>query len=279
MRRPAFYLACAVSAGAIACTGGQERAHSQSPTGQSGGDPVLAASRASDTEHVRGEGVPTPPDDTLGTRYGKHEGPRRTLPAPACRPNGFALCLIDTARTPLVFSGEADGGMPDMRVTKWLVFAAEQDSMQIFVVGAGERYLWMSPASAAGFVAEHAINDASWIRARFARAGTYVYSAEIAADSAIVYELRVAPVIATGASWPLGRSATLTIHAAGRAAIVPAAMVPRVEDDSAWVRFAVAPGVYRVLLVRDTNYVACTLPCRRPRHFAVHPLQTVTVSP
>jgi hypothetical protein len=240
-------------------------------------DPASIASRAADTQHVRGAGVATPPDDTLGTQYGKHRGPRRILPAPACRPTGFALCLIDTARTVLTYTGEGDGGLPDERVTNWLVFAADQDSLQVFIVGPVESYLWMAPPSAEGFIAESAINDASWIRARFAHAGTYVYSARIASDVIAPYELRVAPVVATGASWPTGRAATLTIQAMDSTAIVPAAMAAAVEADALWQHFAVPPATYRVLLVRDSVYVACALPCREPRRFVMHPSQTTTV--
>jgi hypothetical protein len=58
---------------------------------------------------VRGVGVPTPPDDTLGTRFGKHQGPNRILPPPGCRPLGIALCPIDTAGTAWTYTGEADG--------------------------------------------------------------------------------------------------------------------------------------------------------------------------
>ena len=241
-------------------------------------DPVSLAIRAADTQHVRGRGVATFPDDTLGTKYGKHWGPARILQAPECRPSGFALCLTDTARALLRYTGEADGGMPDMRVTEWLVFAAERDSMQIFIGGAGEAYLWMSPPGAEGFIAEHAINDASWIRARFAHAGTYVYSAQIVSDSVVPYELRVAPVIATGASWPIGKSATLTVQSTDSVAIAPSSLAPPGSVDSAWRRFAVAPKEYRVLLVRDTTYILCDLPCRQPRRFRLRPMEKVTVT-
>ena len=255
---------------AIACGGDRAAGSSK--------DHLFLASRAADTEHVRGPGVPNDPDDTLGTMYGAHEGPKRILEAPACRPQGFALCLVDTARTRVTCCDPGvEGGMPDMRATEWLVFAAARDSMQIFIANAGESYLTMSPASATGFAKEHAINDASWIRARFGHRGSYVYSAEIVADSAVDYQLRVAPVIATGASWPTGRSATVTTR--DSVAIAPAAMAPAVGSDSEWRLFAVPPNVYRVLLVRDTNYVACALPCRSARTFVLHPSHSVTIGP
>lgn len=244
-----------------------------------GADLIAIASRAADTEVIRGRGVPTAPDDTIGTRYGKHWGPARIIPPPDCLPGGFALCIADTARTAVTYHDLADGGMPDERVTEWLIFAAERDSMQIFIAGQRYSYLWMSPASATGFVAEHAINDASWIRARFARGGTYVYSVRIDSDSIVSYELRVVPVVATGASWPIGKSATLTIDAdsSSRVAIAPAALTRTIKSDSDWHRYAVAPGVYRTLLVRDTLYVACRIPCRRPQRFTMRPGQSVAV--
>lgn len=274
------HLACVVLIAATSACADERTDERRTTSGtQPNGSPVVLASRAADTQHVQGQGIPTPPDDTLGTRYGKHEGPSRELTAPDCRPAGFALCLIDTARTAVSHADEPEGGILDERVTDWLVFAAARDSMQLFVAGPLERYLWMAPASAHGFVAEHAINDASWIRARFGHDGAYVFSARIASDTALSYELRVAPVIATGATWPTGRSATLQVRAAGRVAIVPAAMASGVESDSAWQRFSVAPGEYRALLVRDTLYVACALPCRHPRRFTMHPAQRVTVAP
>ena len=254
----------------------------------SGGSPsTRAAARVgqsafvADTEVIRGPGVPTAPDDTLGTRYGKHEGPRRILPAPECLPNGFALCVKDTARTIRTDSGVVEGGFNDERVTEWLIFAAERDSLQVFIAGPAESYLWMSPPSAAGFVAEHAINDASWIRARFAHTGTYVFSARITSEDAIAYELRVAPVLTIGASHPTGQSATVTIvgESSARVAIAPAAMARAIPSDSAWQRFAVRPGEYRVLLVRDSSYVVCRLPCRDTRQLSLFPSQSATVRP
>lgn len=251
---------------------------SQAPDSGSASEPVIVVSEAADTQHVHGTGVPTAPDDTLGTQYGKHWGPARMLPAPRCRPHGFAICLIDTART--VRSGVVEGGgFPDQRVTEWLVFAADHDSLQVFIVPDSASYLWMLPASAEGFRAEHAINDASWIRARFPHAGTYVYSAHTTSDTAIRYELRIAPVVATGATWPTGGAATLTVDGADSAAIVPAAMAHDIDAEPTWRWFAVPPGTYRVLLVRDSVYVTCALPCRTPRRIVLRPSQAIVVRP
>jgi hypothetical protein len=147
----------------------------------------------------------------------------------------------------MTYSGQGDGGVPDERITDWLVFAA--------------------------------INDASWIRARLPHAGTYVYSARIDSDTAISYELHVAPVIATGASWPTGSAATVIIRGSLRTAILPAAMSGAVQSDSAWQQFAVSPGTYRALLVRDSVYVACALPCRQPRRLVLRPAQVATIDP
>lgn len=249
------------------------------PAAASNADPILIARSAADTQHIQGRGVPTAPDDTLGTRYGKHWGPARGVAAPQCRPAGFAICLADTAQTVLTYDGDYDGGVPDERITNWLVFAADQDSMQVFVTGQYGASLWMSPASAEGFAVESAGSDASWIRARFGHAGTYIFSARIASETPIAYELRVAPVIATGASWPTGQSAMLTIRADTNVAILPAAMAGRVDSDSAWSRFAVRPSEYRALLVRDSVYVACTLPCREPQRFTIHPGESRVINP
>jgi hypothetical protein len=246
------------------------------------GDGTPPAAFVGDTDVIRGPGMPTAPDDTLGTRYGKHEGPRRILPAPECLPMGFALCVKDTARTVHTDAGlGVEGGFPDERVTQWLIFAAARDSLQVFIVGPQMSYLWMSPPSAAGFVAEQAISDASWIRARFGHAGTYVFSVTITSDTAIVYDLRVARVLTTGASHPTGGSATVTIEgdSSANVAIAPAAMAGAIGSDSAWKQFAVPPGTYRVLLVRDTAYVACQIPCRNLRPLSLFPNKSATVRP
>jgi hypothetical protein len=122
-----------------------------------------------------------------------------------------------------------------------------------------------------------AVNDASWIRARFAHAGAYVYSARIASDTPVSYELRIAPVIATGDSWPTGQAATQNSQATDSTAIVRAALAATVDADSLWHRFAVPPATHRVLLVRDAACVACTLPCRAPQRCVLHPSQLTTV--
>jgi hypothetical protein len=236
---------------------------------------ALAAANAADTDVVRGAGVPTDRDDTLGTRYGKHEAPR-DVAAPDCRPDGIALCVTDTATT--VRSVECC--MADQRETRWLVFAAAGDSMQLFLYPDGS-YLDMDPPSAEKYAAEHSKGvDASWIRPRFAHAGAYVFTLGIESDDPVEYELRVAPVIARGASRPIGKSATLTITGkpSSKVAIAPASMVGS-SDSAAFRPFAVTAGAYRVLLVRDTAYWGCKLPCSAPRRFTMRPGKAVTFTP
>jgi hypothetical protein len=245
------------------------------------GTPFQVISQAPDTVVVRSPGVATDIDDTLGTQYGKHEAPR-SVKAPECLPTGLALCIADTARTfQSANVAEGDGGGPDERLARWLVFAAAPDSMQVFVVVSSyDSYLAMTPRSSAGFFTETTRGaDASWIRARFPHAGGYVFTVSISADSAAPYELRVAPVVATGASRPIGTAATLTIVADSsvRVAIVPLSMA-RTLDASAIERFGIRPGTYRTLLVRDTSYVACRLPCRERRPFTMRAGQAVTLS-
>jgi len=232
--------------------------------------------RAADTELVRGQGLPADADDTAHTRYGKHETPRR-IASPSCRPNGIALCLVDTART--LYS--VDCCMADSRQTHWLVFAAAQDSFQLFLDPSQDAYLTMQPRNAAGAGAETSLGvDASWLRARFPVSGTYVFTTSIETEMEKPYELRVASVLATGASQPTGYGATLTVAGPRNSwiAIAPRAMMP--QGDSATLRrFAVRPGRYRVLLVRDTAYVACRLPCVSRESFTLKPGQSATTSP
>src|SRR3954469_10302819 len=116
-----------------------------------------------DTAVVRNAGVASDPDDTAATHYNRHETPRR-LGSPACRPQGPALCLRDTATT--VYS--VNCCIADERRTSWLVFAAAGDSMQLFLDPPRDAYLAMAPANAAGASKETALSvDASWLRARF----------------------------------------------------------------------------------------------------------------
>jgi len=229
----------------------------------------------SDTTVVRGPGVPTDPDDTLGTRYGKHEAPR-AVQAPECLPHGIAQCITDTATT--VRSVECC--MNDQRETRWLVFAAAGDSMQLFLYPDGS-YLDMEPPSAGRFMAEHSHGaDATWIRPRFGHSGTYVFTVGIESDDPVEYDLRVVPVIARGASRPTGRSATLTINGkpSSKVVIAPASMAASL-DSSALRAFAVSAGSYRVLLVRDTAYYGCRLPCSTRRRLSIRPGTAVTFTP
>ena len=232
----------------------------------------VVISPAADSDVVRTIGVPTDSDDTMATSYGKHETPRR-LSAPDCLPSGIALCIADTAQTRVEGVTAAD-----TRETQWLVFAAANDSMQIFVAHPSA-YIWMTPRSAAGFVAETSGRvDASWIRPRFPSSGTYVFTASIESDSSVAYEFRVAPVVARAASRPIGVAATLQLagDSSMRVVVAPASMVasvpaPRLEH------FAVRPGRYRVLLVRDTTYVTCLLPCADRGTFVMHAGQRVAL--
>jgi len=235
-----------------------------------------AQSRAvADTEIVRGAGVPTDADDTAATRYGKHETPRG-VPTPACRPRGVALCLADTARRVYAVNCCA----PDERQTDWLVFAAARDSIQFFLRPSMGGYLRMSPASASGASAETSrAVDASWLRARFPALGSYVFTAAFESEMVIPYELRVAPVITTGASQPIGAAASLTLRAKRRTliAVAPHSMISR--DAAEMKSFAVKPGTYRVLLVRDTLYTACALPCVHLTIFTLKAGEAVAVAP
>lgn len=239
--------------------------------------PIAVCHGQGDSRIVRSAGVPSDPDDTARTRYGKHETPRRVA-SPECRPSGIALCLSDTAET--LFS--VDCCIEDQRQSKWLVFAARDDSLQLFVETASNAFLTMSPPNAAGAVAEGSGNvDATWLRARFPASGTYVYTASIETNNNAPYELRMAPVIATTASLPTGTAATLTLIGPRRShiAVAPHAMMPAVDDTASLRRFAVRPGRYRVLLVRDSLYEACRLPCRHLETFTLGAGQSVTLSP
>jgi hypothetical protein len=187
------------------------------------------------------------------------------------------LCVRDTATA--IYSVACC--IADQRQTDWIVFAAARDSMQLFLEASRDAYLTMDPPNAAGASAETSLRvDASWLRARFPTAGTYVFTAKIESDSAAPYELRLASVITTGASQPTGAAATLHVTGAkdARIAIAPRSLMPDTTL-SALRRFAVKPGTYRVLLVRDTTYIACPLPCTRRLSFTLSADRTASITP
>ncbi len=170
--------------------------------------------------------------------------------------------------------------MNDQRETRWLVFAAAGDSMQLFLYPDGS-YLDMEPPSAEKFIAEHSHGaDATWIRPRFGHSGAYVFTVGIESDDPVEYDLRVVPVIARGASKPIGASATLKItgRPSSKVAIAPASMAASL-DRTALRAFAVPAGTYRVLLVRDSAYLGCRIPCSAPRRFSIQPGTAVTFTP
>ena len=269
-----FLIALIVTACLEACGTSHDHVQPQGhATADSGSRAVTSV--VADTTIVRGPGVPTDPDDTLGTRYGRHEAPR-AVQAPECLPHGIAQCITDTATT--VRSVECC--MSDQRETRWLVFAAAGDSMQLFLYPDGS-YLDMEPPSAGHFVAEHSRgSDATWIRPRFGHSGAYVFTVGIESDDPVEYDLRVLPVIARGASRPIGKSATLTIAGkpSSKVAIAPVSMAASLGS-AARRAFAVPAGAYRVLLVRDTAYYGCKLPCSAPRRFSIRPGTAVTFTP
>ncbi len=236
-----------------------------------------------DDEIIRTIGVPTDHDDTLGTSYEVHRAPRNVA-SPDCLPIGAALCIADTARihaSRTVVPGAR--GVPDQRITRWLVFAAAGDSIQAFMAPRAGSYLSMSPASAAGYFKENAAaEDASFLRARFARTGTYVFTASMSAHSPAAYDLRVLPVVSRAATRPNGGMATLVVDGdpASRYAIVPrsVAAMTRVLADSGGAHAAVRTGTYRVLLVRDSVYLACRVPCGTPVTFALRPGGTTRIA-
>lgn len=201
----------------------------------------------------------------------------RTIGVPSeCFPIGAALCIADTAR--IYKSGMVaarDGAVPDQRLTHWLVFAASGDSLQAVMAPSAGSYLSMSQDGGVGYT--------SSLRARFARAGTYVFTASMSADSTAPYDLRVLPVVSRAATRPNGGVATLVIggDSTHRYAIVPRsiATMTRVLADSGGTHAAVRAGTYRVLLVRDSLYLACRVPCGIPVTFALRRGGTTTIAP
>ena len=138
----------------------------------------------------------------------------------------------------------------------------------------------MNKPSRAGYVKEHVVNDVGFLRYGFPAAGAYVLEAWIEADSVTPYELRLAPVVTTRETRPSGAAATITIAGTkdSKVAVIPAAML-RGLDSAALTSFEIKAATYRVLLVRDSNYVICRRPCADRKTVALRAGQAVTVSP
>jgi hypothetical protein len=231
-----------------------------------------------DTEIVRVAGVANAPDDTLPTLGTKSQYGRRIAPRPPTIPDcaGTVVCIADTARTRI----SVDCCIPDQRVTNWLIFAVAGDSMQIFSSPGSESYAMLTHATPPGYWREGVWGvDGAWIRFHFPGAGTYVFEESISADDSTAYELRVIPVVATGATRITGGKARIALEAGkkDRIAIVPAALA-RTATPAAMANWAVSPGRYAAMLVRDTTYVACRLPCARPTSFTMKAGQRITLT-
>jgi hypothetical protein len=125
--------------------------------------------------------------------------------------------------------------------------------------------------------------DQYWLRYRFPETGTFVFSNRIGSDTAYAYQLRLISAVATAATRPIGRKATIELpgRARDRIAIAPEALAAGLGDSAIARRHAVRPGLYRVLLVRDSVYVVCSLPCTNPSRVVLKDgiRTTVTIAP
>lgn len=276
-QRPRFHLAVLFAAlWFFGCKreGRKEPAANEKP-GQTAA--VQVAANVGDTEIVRTTGVPTDADDTLPnlTRKSAYRKAPRIPPIPECTPKGHALCIEDTAAIQFV----VPCCIAPQRLTNWLIFASDVDSIQTFTSAATFSMATLSHARPTGSWKEKAANDGSWLRFHFPSAGTYVLEEMIESDDSVAYDLRVIPVVATGATRPIGSKAQLVLVATKKAmiAIVPAS-IARGLPSNGFESWAVSPGSYAALMVRDTTYVACKLPCETQRPFTMKAGQRVTLT-
>lgn len=219
--------------------------------------PAVIPASIPDTALLLTAGVPTDPDDTAKASYARRDAPR-VIPLPACEPAGPAICIRDTATVSL-----PDDNFPEWD-SNWLVFATNRDSLQFF---AAPGMPVMDRVSAQGFVGEKTPGlDQYWLRYRFPETGTFVFTNRIGSDTAYAYQLRLIPTVSTAATRPIGRKATIELpgRERDRIAIAPEALAAGLADSAVARRHAVRPGLYRVLLVRDSVYVVCRLPCTNP---------------
>lgn len=161
---------------------------------------------------------------------------------------------------------------------RWILFPAANDSLEFYAAPVALGLLPYAPnivmlqlqMAAKGIWREtlRGVTDAPFVRYRFLAAGTtvleFTFEGGVLGDPGNAFDVRVVQIAASPASRLARARARLTIggDSTERVAIVPASVGAHftATDYRAW---AVSPGDYGVLLVRDSLYEMCKLPCAR----------------
>jgi hypothetical protein len=201
---------------------------------------------------------------------------------PACRPRGPGVCFVDTTG---VVAPDAMGLW-----ARWIVFSAAGDSLEFHsaLAGGGGTFVfvgldWNTPSGPTGRTESLKVASmpAPYLRTRMPQAGSYALTVGLDGvpthGDSLPYTLRINPVVVSPDTRPTGYRARLNIVADSTSwiAVIPASRVAgvRPSDYYAW---QVRAGQYSVLLVKDTVYRVCKLPCGTPEAIVLKPGSQVT---
>ncbi len=206
------------------------------------------------------------------------------LSVTGCHVSPSVLCVQDTA----VVSEDPRTGLSGVEA-RWIVFGANGDSVQYSARpnqrdprGEGARI-----SSNIGQEKDASTNTAPYLRRRLASDRIVLFDLsfdnpgndEVLGDT-VKYTLRVRR---EGPEQPAslrltGQRANLTIVSPrpeeDEISLIPVALASRVGDPTPWIVYA---GTFRVLLVPDSLYQVCLLPCTQPDTVALRPGTTASV--
>lgn len=188
-----------------------------------------------------------------------------------CTPGPRTMCLRDTAYV------QEDAYSADIYPTaNWLYFAEGGDSIEVRTIPPGNV---VTSISATG-TAAHPTGAAP--PQRLAKRGVLRIQVILDQNSSdtVPYTLRIqqsgvrTPTVIHAA----GKTATLSIASTretDRFSIVPVSVARSVGDRAEW---SVSPGTYKVVLVADSLYEVCRVPCSAPDTVTLTPSARVTKS-
>jgi hypothetical protein len=189
--------------------------------------------------------------------------------ADGCEPTPTVICYLDTARVRL--TGDNPEQYPDR---DWVWFASAGDSIEISGPAGA------SVATVIGQERDSLNHTAPYFRHRVARSGVLEVSLTLfQADGDTPYPFRISrsESASNPSLRPTGQTATLSVvsrHEADEFSLVPLSVVATVRDRSQW-RIVARP--YKVVLVSDSLYELCRLPCASPQIVKLTPFASVVV--
>lgn len=220
---------CLMSLGGTLTSGACRKEHSVPQTSDNTSRGVASATASADTHSASRE---QPSSDEV-----------------TCTPSSGTFCLSDTA-----LSTAEEDNPADLPLASWILFSPRNDSVDIRTIPSahvrsrvGERPDLMRNISSDGV-----------------RRLDIVFDQQSSNTVPYVLRLRqVAPVL-PALFRPTGRTATLELSSSrmsDRFSVVPLSMVSTLGERESWT---VPFGVHKVLLVSDSLYEVCRMPCSAP---------------